>query len=48
MIIVSYYRKKADVYDVRCFTNISELNNWLVTMKELDDEYYITHIELTV
>lgn len=45
MVIVQYYRKETDVNDARCFRNIDELNDWLLIMKELGEEYYITHID---
>lgn len=46
MIQVKYYRKQADIHDVRYFQDVDEFNNWLRLMVELEDEYYyITHIE---
>lgn len=45
MLIVKYYRKQANMNEIRCFKNINELNIWLLAMKELEEEYYITRID---
>lgn len=45
MIRVDFYRKEANDYDLRRFIDVNELNNWLELKKELDEEYYIMHIE---
>ena len=45
MYKVKYIRKSSNVFDIRFFKDINELNKWLFNMYDIGEEYYITEIK---